>query len=143
MRLRGIATVLAATFTLAQPAWAQQIIASAESPDKVIGVEVQIDGGGKLGYAVKRRGKEVIGLGVSIDNAVRPRIRSTSRRRARASACAVSRGSAARKASSRPGSKAKFGGSCHRIGPSRSPSFNTPEARKLASGRSNSRSRSM
>ena len=62
MRLRGIATVLAATFTLAQPAWAQQIIASAESPDKVIGVEVQIDGGGKLGYAVKRRGKEVIGL---------------------------------------------------------------------------------
>ena len=62
MRLRGIATVLAATFTLAQPAWAQQIIASAESPDKVIGVEVQIDGGGKLGYAVKRCGKEVIGL---------------------------------------------------------------------------------
>ncbi|MBQ5962671.1 glycoside hydrolase family 97 protein [Massilia sp. ZL223] len=56
------AAFLAAFLTLALPAWAQQVIASAESPDKVIGVEVQIDGGGKLGYAVKRRGKEVIGL---------------------------------------------------------------------------------
>ncbi|MBQ5941961.1 glycoside hydrolase family 97 protein [Massilia sp. AB1] len=56
------AAFLAASLTLALPAWAQQVIASAESPDKVIGVEVQIDGGGKLGYAVKRRGKEVIGL---------------------------------------------------------------------------------
>jgi len=56
------AAVLAASLTLALPVWAQQIIASAESPDKVIGVEVQIDGGGKLGYAVKRRGKEVIKL---------------------------------------------------------------------------------
>ena len=62
MHLRRIAAVLAASFTLALPAWAQQIVASAESPDKLIGVEVQIDGGGKLAYAVKRRGKEVIGL---------------------------------------------------------------------------------
>ncbi|MEH6435249.1 glycoside hydrolase family 97 protein [Massilia sp. DD77] len=62
MHLRRIAAILAASFTLGLPAWAQQLIASATSPDQLIGVEVQVDGGGKLGYTVKRRGKEVIGL---------------------------------------------------------------------------------
>jgi alpha-glucosidase len=62
MTIRRIATILAASFTLSLNAWAQQVIASAASPDKLIEVEVQVDGGGKLGYAVKRHGKEVIGL---------------------------------------------------------------------------------
>ncbi len=62
MTLRRIAAILAASFTLSLNAWAQQVIASAASPGKVIDVEVQVDGSGKLGYAVKRHGKEVIGL---------------------------------------------------------------------------------
>ncbi|MDB5747295.1 MAG: alpha-glucosidase [Massilia sp.] len=62
MTIRRIAAVLAASFTLSLNAWAQQVIASAASPGKLIDVEVQVDGGGKLGYAVKRKGKEVIGL---------------------------------------------------------------------------------
>ena len=62
MTLRRLAAILAASFTLSLNAWAQQVIASAASPGKVIDVEVQVDGSGKLGYAVKRHGKEVIGL---------------------------------------------------------------------------------
>jgi alpha-glucosidase len=62
MHIRHIAAVLAASFALSLDALAQQVIASAASPDKVVEVEVQLDNGGKLGYAVKRRGKEVIGL---------------------------------------------------------------------------------
>ncbi|MFC5458543.1 glycoside hydrolase family 97 protein [Massilia niabensis] len=62
MTICRIAAVLAASFTLSFNAWAQQVIASAASPGKLIDVEVQVDGGGKLGYAVKRKGKEVIGL---------------------------------------------------------------------------------
>lgn len=62
MHIRRSAVLLAASLSLCLPAWAQQLIANAASPGKVLSVEVQIDGGGKLGYAVKRRGKEVIGL---------------------------------------------------------------------------------
>jgi alpha-glucosidase len=62
MHIRRIAAILAASLTFSLNAWAQQVIASAASPDKVLEVEVQVDGGGKLGYAVKRRGKEVIKL---------------------------------------------------------------------------------
>ncbi|MGX4642890.1 glycoside hydrolase family 97 protein [Massilia sp. SYSU DXS3249] len=62
MTLRRIAAVLAASFTLSLNAWAQQVIAGAASPGKLIDVEVQVDGSGKLGYTVKRGGKEVIGL---------------------------------------------------------------------------------
>jgi len=47
---------------IAVPAWAQQIVATAASPGGVLSVEVQIDPMGKLGYDVKRKGKEVIGL---------------------------------------------------------------------------------
>ena len=62
MTLRRLAAVLAASFTLSLNAWAQQVIAGAASPGKLIDVEVQVDGSGKLGYTVKRGGKEVIGL---------------------------------------------------------------------------------
>ena len=41
----------------------------------------------------------------------------------------------------RSGSKRKFGGNCHRIGPSFGPSRNSPDAMKFASGVSASRSR--
>jgi len=62
MQIRRIAAILAASMTLSLNAWAQQVIASAASPGKVLDVEVQVDGGGKLGYAIKRNGKEVIAL---------------------------------------------------------------------------------
>lgn len=62
MQIRHLAAILAASMTFSLNAWAQQVIASAASPGKVLDVEVQVDGGGKLGYAIKRKGKEVIGL---------------------------------------------------------------------------------
>lgn len=62
MQLRRSAAILAATFALSVNAWAQQVIARAASPGQVLDVEVQIENGGKLGYAVKRNGKQVIGL---------------------------------------------------------------------------------
>ncbi len=62
MQLRRSAAILAASFALSLNAWAQQVIAKAASPGQVLDVEVQIENGGKLGYTVKRRGKEVIGL---------------------------------------------------------------------------------
>jgi alpha-glucosidase len=57
-----IAAVAAASFVFSLSAWAQQVIASAASPGQVLDVDVQVDGGGKLGYVVRRKGKEVIGL---------------------------------------------------------------------------------
>jgi alpha-glucosidase len=63
MRIRLLA--VAAVFTsymAASAAWAQQVVASATSPDGALSVEVQLDPMGKLGYDVKRKGKEVIGL---------------------------------------------------------------------------------
>ena len=62
MHLRRYAAVLAASCLLSLPAWAQQVIASAASPGKVLSVEVQVDGGGKLAYGIKRKGKDLIGL---------------------------------------------------------------------------------
>ena len=62
MHVRRIAAIVAVSMTLGLNSWAQQVIASAASPGKVLDVEVQVDGGGKLGYAIKRHGKEVIGL---------------------------------------------------------------------------------
>ena len=62
MRLRLIAAAAMFSSYIAAPAWAQQIVASAASPGNVLSVEVQIDPMGKLGYDVKRKGKEVIGL---------------------------------------------------------------------------------
>ena len=62
MHIRRMAAILAASLSLSLNAWAQQVIAGAASPGKVIDVEVQVDGGGKLGYAIKRNGKQVIGL---------------------------------------------------------------------------------
>ena len=38
------------------------MVASAASPGDVLQVDVQIDGAGKLGYDIERRGKEIIGL---------------------------------------------------------------------------------
>lgn len=72
MTIRRIAAILAASFTLSLPAWAQQVIASAASPGKVIDVEVQLENGGKLAYKVKRRGKDIISpsrLGFNLLNA--------------------------------------------------------------------------
>ena len=63
MRIRLLA--VAAVFTsymAASAAWAQQVVASATSPNGALAVEVQLDPMGKLGYDVKRKGKEVIGL---------------------------------------------------------------------------------
>jgi alpha-glucosidase len=57
-----------------QAAWAQAVVASAASPGDVLSVEVRIDGAGKLGYDIKRRGKEVIGLsrlGFNLANAAK------------------------------------------------------------------------
>jgi alpha-glucosidase len=62
MRLRLIAVAAMFSSYIALPAWAQNVVASAASPGNVLSVEVQIDPAGKLGYDVKRRGKEVIGL---------------------------------------------------------------------------------
>ena len=62
MQIRRIAAILAASMTLSLNAWAQQVIAGAASPGKVLEVEVQVDGGGKLAYAIKRNGQQVIGL---------------------------------------------------------------------------------
>jgi alpha-glucosidase len=59
---------------IATPAWAQSVVASAASPGEVLSVEVQIDDAGKLGYDIKRRGKEVIGLsrlGFNLANAAK------------------------------------------------------------------------
>jgi len=62
MRLRLIAAAAMFSSYMAMPAWAQQVVATAASPDGALSVEVQIDPMGKLGYDVKRRGKEIIGL---------------------------------------------------------------------------------
>jgi len=62
MRLRLIAAAAMFSSYMAMPAWAQQIVATAASPDGALSVEVQIDPMGKLGYDVKRKGKEIIGL---------------------------------------------------------------------------------
>ena len=62
MRLRLIAVAVMFSSYMAVPAWAQNIVATAASPGGVLTVEVQIDPAGKLGYDIKRRGKEVIGL---------------------------------------------------------------------------------
>jgi alpha-glucosidase len=65
LRRRVLAFALTTVFTSymgAATAWAQTVVASAASPDQALHVEVQIDGFGKLAYAVKRRGREVIGL---------------------------------------------------------------------------------
>jgi len=62
MRLRLIAAAAMFSSYMAMPAWAQQVVASAASPGGALSVEVQIDPAGRLGYDVKRKGKEVIGL---------------------------------------------------------------------------------
>ena len=63
MRIRLLAMAAVFTSYMAAPlAWAQQVVASAASPGNVLSVEVQLDPMGKLGYDIKRRGKEVIGL---------------------------------------------------------------------------------
>ena len=78
--------------------------------------------------------------GASMASRTRPTIRC-SRRRARLSACSVSCGKSSRKCSIVSASKRKLGGNCHRIGPSFSLRLNRPDAKKLASGPSISRSR--
>jgi alpha-glucosidase len=66
MRLRPLSLTAAAALMfvnyMAAPAWAQSVVASAASPGDVLSVDVQIDAMGKLGYDIKRRGKDVIGL---------------------------------------------------------------------------------
>jgi alpha-glucosidase len=62
MRLRLIAAAAMFSSYMAIPAWAQQVVASAVSPGGALSVEVQIDPAGRLGYDVKRKGREVIGL---------------------------------------------------------------------------------
>ncbi|WP_229217557.1 glycoside hydrolase family 97 protein [Massilia forsythiae] len=56
------AAMLLAGYIAAPGAWAQSVVASASSPGNVLNVEVRIDPAGKLGYDIKRKGKEVIGL---------------------------------------------------------------------------------
>ena len=63
---------LAASCLLSLPAWAQEAVARAASPGNVIGVEVKVDGMGKVAYAIQRKGKEVIApsrLGFNLANA--------------------------------------------------------------------------
>jgi alpha-glucosidase len=65
MRVRVLALAVTTLFTStlgAPAAWSQTVIGSAASPDKSLSVELQLDGFGKLGYAVTRKGKPVIGL---------------------------------------------------------------------------------
>src|SRR4051812_41623487 len=62
MCLRLIAAAAMFSSYMAMPAWAQNVVASAASPGNVLSVEIQIDPAGKLGYDIKRRGKDVIGL---------------------------------------------------------------------------------
>jgi alpha-glucosidase len=62
MRVRLLAVAVMFSSYMAVPAWAQNVVASAASPGGVLTVEVQIDPAGKLGYDIKRRGKDVIGL---------------------------------------------------------------------------------
>jgi alpha-glucosidase len=61
MRVHGFA-VLALLGLIAVPAWSESIVASASSPANVLSVEVRIDDRGKLGYDVKRKGSDIIGL---------------------------------------------------------------------------------
>jgi alpha-glucosidase len=63
MRVRLLAVAAVFTSYMAMPlAWAQTVIGSAASPGNVLSVDVQLDAMGKLGYDIKRKGKEVIGL---------------------------------------------------------------------------------
>ncbi|MDQ2822202.1 MAG: glycoside hydrolase family 97 protein [Pseudomonadota bacterium] len=65
MRVRVLALAVTALFTSvlgAPAAWAQTVIGNATSPDHTLSVELQLDGFGKLGYAINRQGKPVIGL---------------------------------------------------------------------------------
>jgi alpha-glucosidase len=63
MRIRLLAVAAVLTNYMAAPAaFAQSVVASATSPDGVLAVEVQLDPTGKLGYDIKRKGKEIIGL---------------------------------------------------------------------------------
>jgi alpha-glucosidase len=53
-------------------AWADEVLASVSSPDRAISVEVQLGAGGKLAYAIQRRGKPLIApsrLGFVLANA--------------------------------------------------------------------------
>jgi alpha-glucosidase len=63
MRVRLLAVAAVFTSYMAMPlAWAQTVIGSAASPGNLLSVDVQLDAMGKLGYDIKRKGKEVIGL---------------------------------------------------------------------------------
>ncbi len=63
MRFRFLAVgVMFVNYMAAPGAWAQEVVASSTSPGDVLTVEVRIDPMGKLGYDVKRKGKEIIGL---------------------------------------------------------------------------------
>jgi alpha-glucosidase len=77
LRCRVLAFAVTTLFTSymgAANAWAQTVVATAASPDQSLTVAVQIDGFGKLGYEVKRKGREVIGLsrlGFNLANAAK------------------------------------------------------------------------
>lgn len=63
MRFRFLAVgVMFVNYMAAPGAWAQDVVATSTSPGDVLTVEVRIDPMGKLGYDVKRKGKEIIGL---------------------------------------------------------------------------------
>jgi alpha-glucosidase len=67
MRVRLLAVaVMFTSYMAASAAWAQTVVARAASPGDVLSVDVQLDGFGKLGYDIKRKGKggekDIIGL---------------------------------------------------------------------------------
>lgn len=56
----GLVSALLAALFASPGAWADELVATAASPGKVLNVDVRIENGGRLSYAVKRHGEDVI-----------------------------------------------------------------------------------
>ena len=68
----GLISAILAASCVAPSVWADELVASAASPGKILNVDVRIETGGRLSYAVKRRGEDVISwsrLGFILTNA--------------------------------------------------------------------------
>jgi alpha-glucosidase len=72
IRWISAACVLLGLYAGSGAAWADEVLATVTSPDRAISVEVQLGAGGKLAYAIQRRGKPLIApsrLGFLLANA--------------------------------------------------------------------------
>jgi len=72
IRWISAACMMLGVYASAGAAWADEVLATVTSPDRAISVAVQLQGGGKLAYAIERRGKPLIAasrLGFVLANA--------------------------------------------------------------------------